>query len=220
MSPPPRDYTHQREQMVKKLAAAGIRDERVLHALRQVPRHLFVREHLWGQAYGEFALPLASGQTISQPWVVARMSELLDVDPAHKVLEIGTGSGYQTAVLARLARWVFSLERVGALARSAIQRMRELGVGNVKIQTFDGTIGWSEMAPFDRIMVTAAAPAAPQPLLDQLAPGGRLLLPEGTRDRQRLVIYDKDRFSALQRQEAEEVAFVPLVGRHGWATSD
>jgi protein-L-isoaspartate(D-aspartate) O-methyltransferase len=216
----PRDYVFQRDQMIKKLAERGIRDDRVLQAMRQVPRHQFVREHLWGQAYGDFALPLSAGQTISQPYVVARMSELLSVEPRHKVLEIGTGSGYQTAVLALLARWVFSLERVGELARAAIQRMRELGVGNVKIQTFDGTIGWSEMAPFDRILVTAAAPAAPQPLLDQLAPRGRLLLPEGTRERQRLVIYDKDRFGALQRQETDEVAFVPLIGRHGWSTSE
>jgi protein-L-isoaspartate(D-aspartate) O-methyltransferase len=213
---PPRDYTWQREQMVQKLADRGIRDARVLQAIRQVPRHRFVREHLWGQAYGDFALPLVSGQTISQPWIVARMSELLAVEPEHKVLEIGTGSGYQTAVLALLARWVFSLERVSALARLAIERLRELGVGNVKVQAFDGTIGWSEMAPFDRILVTAGAPAAPQPLLDQLAPGGRLLLPEGSLDEQRLVAYDKDRFGGLQRQEADAVAFVPLVGRFGW----
>jgi protein-L-isoaspartate(D-aspartate) O-methyltransferase len=212
----PRDYTFQREQMVLKLAEKGIRDPRVLQALRQVPRHRFVREHLWGQAYGDFALPLSSGQTISQPWIVARMSELLAVEPEHKVLEVGTGSGYQTAVLALLARWVFSLERVAALARGAIERMRELSLGNVKIQAFDGTVGWSEVAPFDRILVTAGAPAAPQPLLDQLAPGGRLLLPEGTLEEQRLVLYDKDRFGAFQRQEADGVAFVPLVGRFGW----
>jgi protein-L-isoaspartate(D-aspartate) O-methyltransferase len=181
-----------------------------------VPRHLFVRQHLWGQAYGEFALPLAAGQTISQPFVVARMSELLAVAPSHKVLEIGSGSGYQTAVLALLARWVFSLERVGELASQAIQRMRDLGIDNVKIQTFDGTVGWSEMAPYDRVLVTAAAPAAPPPLLEQLAAGGRLLLPEGEKKTQRLVLYTKDAAGGLQRQEAEEVAFVPRVGRHGW----
>jgi protein-L-isoaspartate(D-aspartate) O-methyltransferase len=212
----PRDYSWQREQMVQRLAERGIRDPRVLAAMRQVPRHRFVREHLAGQAYGEFALPLAAAQTISQPWVVARMSELLAVEAEHKVLEIGTGSGYQTAVLALLARWVFSLERVASLARGAIERMRELGVANVKIQAFDGTVGWSEVAPFDRILVTAGAPAAPQPLLDQLASGGRLLLPEGSRQEQRLVLYDKDRFGALRRQEADEVAFVPLLGRFGW----
>jgi protein-L-isoaspartate(D-aspartate) O-methyltransferase len=202
--------------MVQSLAARGIRDPRVLEAMRQVPRHLFVRDHLRGQAYGEYALPLAAGQTISQPFIVARMSELLAVEAEHRVLEIGTGSGYQTAVLARLARWVFSLERVGELARAAIQRMRELGIDNVKIQTFDGTVGWSEMAPYDRILVTAAAPVAPPPLLDQLAPGGRMLVPEGRRESQQLVLYTKDRFGALLRQEADSVAFVPLVGRHGW----
>jgi protein-L-isoaspartate(D-aspartate) O-methyltransferase len=206
--------------MVEQLSRRGIRDPRVLAAMRKVPRHRFVRQHLWGQAYGEFALPLAASQTISQPWVVARMSELLAVADEHKVLEIGTGSGYQTAVLAQLARWVFSLERVGELARQAIQRMRELEIENVKIQTFDGTVGWSEMAPYDRILVTAAAPVAPPPLLEQLAPGGRLLLPEGERKGQRLALYVKDRFGALERQEAEEVAFVPLVGRHGWKAAE
>jgi protein-L-isoaspartate(D-aspartate) O-methyltransferase len=202
--------------MVRQLASRGIRDARVLEAMRQVPRHLFVREHLRGQAYRDYALPLAAGQTISQPFVVARMSELLAVEADHKVLEIGTGSGYQTAVLALLARWVFSLERVGELARTAIQRMRDLELDNVKIQTFDGTVGWSEMAPYDRILVTAAAPVAPPPLLEQLAPGGRLLVPEGPRESQKLVLYTKDRFGELRRQEADDVAFVPLVGRHGW----
>jgi len=215
-----RAYAFQREQMVTKLAEKGIRDDRVLQAMRQVPRHRFVREHLWGQAYGDFALPLSAGQTISQPFVVARMSELLSVEPKHKVLEIGTGSGYQTAVLALLARWVFSLERVPELARTAIERMRELGVANVKIQAFDGTVGWSKDAPFDRILVTAAAPQAPQPLLDQLAPRGRLVVPEGSRDVQRLVVYDKDRFGELARQEMEEVAFVPLLGRYGWSPEE
>jgi protein-L-isoaspartate(D-aspartate) O-methyltransferase len=216
VSRPPGDYSYPRQRMVQNLATRGIRDPRVLEAMRQVPRHLFVREHLRGQAYRDYALPLSAGQTISQPFVVARMTELLAVEAGHKVLEIGTGSGYQTAVLAKLARWVFSLERVGELARSAIGRMRELGIANVKIQTFDGTVGWSEMAPYDRILVTAAAPVAPPPLLEQLAPGGRLLVPEGPRESQQLVLYTKDRFGALLRQGADSVAFVPLVGRHGW----
>jgi protein-L-isoaspartate(D-aspartate) O-methyltransferase len=212
----PIDYTYRRERLVEQLKRRGISDERVLAAMRRVPREKFVRDHLRGQAYGDFALPLSAGQTISQPWVVARMTEVLAVTPEHKVLEIGTGSGYQTAILALLARWVFSLERVGELARGAIQRMRELEIDNVKIQTFDGTVGWSEMAPYDRILVTAGAPAVPPPLIDQLAPNGRLVVPEGPRASQRLVLYSKDRFGALQRQEAEEVAFVPLLGRHGW----
>ena len=220
MTRPAGDYAYTRERMVKQLAKRGISDERVLAAMRRVPRHLFVRDHLWGQAYGDFALPLAAGQTISQPWIVARMSEVLAVAPEHKVLEIGTGSGYQTAVLALLARWVFSLERVGELARAAIQRMRDIGLDNVKIQTFDGTVGWSEMAPYDRILVTAGAPVVPPPLLEQLAPGGRLVVPEGPRSSQKLALYVKDRFGELQRQETDAVAFVPLVGRHGWQQED
>ena len=214
------DYAYPRDRMVKQLAKRGISDERVLQAMRRVPRHLFVREHLWGQAYGDFALPLAAGQTISQPWIVARMTEVLAVAPEHKVLEIGTGSGYQTAVLALLARWVFSLERVGELARAAIGRMRDMKLDNVKIQTFDGTVGWSEMAPYDRILVTAGAPAVPPPLLEQLAPNGRLVVPEGPRASQKLALYVKDRFGELQRQEADAVAFVPLVGRHAWKAED
>ena len=142
------DYAVQRERMVRELIAArGVRDERVLAALRKTPRHLFVKDHLRSQAYGDHALPIGSAQTISQPYIVARMSELLEVGPEHSVLEIGTGSGYQTAVLALLARRVYSLERVPELAQAAIPRMRQLGFDNVKIQVFDGTVGWSEWAP-------------------------------------------------------------------------
>jgi protein-L-isoaspartate(D-aspartate) O-methyltransferase len=215
-SPRERDYSYQRRHLVEQLRRKGIADERVLAAIGSVPRHEFVRAHLAGQAYKDFALPLSDGQTISQPYVVARMTELLEVGPTHRVLEIGTGSGYQTAVLAGLARWVFSLERVGDLARRAIQRIRELGYENVKIQIFDGTVGWSEMAPFDRILVTAGAPAAPAPLLEQLAPRGRMVIPEGDRLEQRLVVYEKTPRGNLRRTEGEGVAFVPLVGRHGW----
>ncbi len=205
-----------RERMVRELVEArGVHDARVLAAMREVPRHLFVRNLLMTQAYSDHALPIGEAQTISQPYVVARMTELLDVGSEHKVLEIGTGSGYQTAILARLARWVYSLERLPDLAHQAIRRMRQLGVLNVKIQAFDGTVGWSEVAPFDRILVTAGAPSAPKPLLDQLAPRGKLLIPEGDRHRQRLVLYEKIA-SRVRRLEGEEVAFVPLVGRHGW----
>jgi protein-L-isoaspartate(D-aspartate) O-methyltransferase len=170
---------------------------------------------LRSQAYGDHALPIGAQQTISQPYVVARMTELLAVEPGHSVLEVGTGSGYQTAILSRLARWVFSLERIPDLAHNAIDRMRSLGFENVKIQTFDGTVGWSDMAPFDRILVTAGAPKAPQPLIDQLRSGGRLLIPEGGRVEQRLVVYRKLR-QGVRRSEGEAVMFVPLVGRHGW----
>ncbi|HRC85757.1 MAG TPA: protein-L-isoaspartate(D-aspartate) O-methyltransferase [Thermoanaerobaculia bacterium] len=211
-----KDYTLRREAMVRdQIAARGIRDPRLLEAMRQIPRHEFVPEHLAIQSYGDHALPIGGGQTISQPYVVARMTELLALEPGHKVLEIGTGSGYQTAILALLARWVFSLERVPELAKTAIERMRKLGLQNVKIQVFDGTVGWSDMAPFDRILVTAGAPRAPQPLLDQLSVGGRMVIPEGDRGSQRLVTYDKTE-EGLVRQEGEPVAFVPLLGRHGW----
>ena len=212
----PAGYEYLRERMVRDLIEGrGVRDPRVLEAMRQIPRHLFVPDHLGGQAYGDHALPIGSEQTISQPYVVARMSELANVSPEHSVLEIGTGSGYQTAVLARLARWVYSLERIGSLARQAIENTRELGLENVKIQAFDGTVGWSEFAPFDRIIVTAGAPGAPQPLLDQLAVGGLLLIPEGSREGQQLVTYRKLK-RAVRRVETDEVSFVPLIGRHGW----
>jgi protein-L-isoaspartate(D-aspartate) O-methyltransferase len=211
------DFAHQRERMVRDLIAArGIKDERVLAAMRSVPRHLFVKEHLRTQAYGDHALPIGAAQTISQPYIVARMTELLEVGPEHSVLEIGTGSGYQTAILAQLGRRVYSLERIAELAQQAIPRMRQLGLDNVKVQVFDGTVGWSEWAPYDRILVTAGAPKVPEPLLDQLAPGGTLLIPEGQLNVQRLMIYRKSARGELRRREGEEVAFVPLVGRHGW----
>ncbi|HUF78504.1 MAG TPA: protein-L-isoaspartate(D-aspartate) O-methyltransferase [Thermoanaerobaculia bacterium] len=211
-----RRRAHDRERMVREhVEARGVRDPRVLQALREVPRHRFVREHLERKAYGDFALPIEGGQTISQPFVVARMTELLAVEAHHRVLEIGTGSGYQAAVLARLARWVWSLERLPELARLAIARLRALGVENVKVQVFDGSLGWAEAAPFDRILVTAAAPGTPETLLGQLGEGGRLVVPEGSREAQRLVVYRRVG-ERVDREQGEEVAFVPLVGRHGW----
>lgn len=194
----------------------GIEDQRVLEAMAAVKRHLFVSDHLRRQAYGDFALPTEADQTISQPFVVARMTEMLRPSSGHSVLEVGTGSGYQTAILAELAGRVYSLERIGSLARQAIARISELGYQNVKIQTFDGTIGWKEAAPFDRILVTAGAPGAPEPLLEQLAVGGTLVVPEGDRERQKLVSYRKLRSGGFKRDEGEAVAFVPLVGRFGW----
>jgi protein-L-isoaspartate(D-aspartate) O-methyltransferase len=211
------DYAVQRERMVRDLVAGrGIKDQRVLAAMRRVPRHLFVRDHLRSQAYGDHALPIGAAQTISQPYIVARMTELLELAPHHSVLEIGTGTGYQTALLAVLARRVYSLERIAELAQQAIPRIRQLGFENVKIQVFDGSVGWSEWAPYDRILVAAGAPKVPEPLLEQLAPGGSLLIPEGERQAQRLVLYRKSARGELRRKEGEEVGFVPLVGRHGW----
>jgi protein-L-isoaspartate(D-aspartate) O-methyltransferase len=209
-------HRYQRDRLVSDLRRRGIRDEAVLEAIRAVPRHLFVEDHLQAQAYRDNALPIREGQTISQPWVVARMTELLQVDPTCSVLEIGTGSGYQTAVLAHLARVVYSIERIASLAREAIQRMRRLGLQNVKIHVFDGTSGWSEAAPYDRILVTAGAPAVPPRLLEQLKPGGRLVVPEGDREAQFLTVYEKGRTGRVQRRQGEAVAFVPLIGREGW----
>lgn len=210
-------FTGVRDRMIREMIAArGVKDERVLAAVRKVPRHLFVKDHLRAQAYGDHALPIGSAQTISQPYIVARMTELLEVGKDHSVLEIGTGSGYQTAILAMLARRVYSLERIAELAREAIPRMRQLGLDNVKIQVFDGTVGWSEWAPYDRILVTAGAPEVPKPLLEQLASGGILVIPEGQLNSQKLVVYRKSARGGLRRIEGEEVAFVPLLGRHGW----
>lgn len=208
-------YSYPRRQMVELLEKRGIRDRRVLEAMGSIPRHEFVPEHVRTRAYGDHALPIGASQTISQPYIVARMSELLTVKPEHSVLEIGTGSGYQTAILASLARRVYSLERVNALARQAIQRIRDIGFDNVKIQTFDGTVGWSDVAPFDRIMVTAGSPKAPPPLLEQLRVGGRLLIPEGDRSEQVLVMYRKLR-QGVRRSVEDPVKFVPLIGRFGW----
>ncbi len=172
-------YAYQRERMVRDLERRGIADARVLEAMRSVPRHLFVRDQFLAKAYGNYTLPIGAAQTLSQPYIVARMTELLAIQPAHRVLEIGTGSGYQTAVLASLARWVYSMERIPELARAAIQRMRDLKLDNVKIQAFDGTVGWAKAAPFDRILVAAGAPAAPAPLLEQLAVGRPAPPPRG-----------------------------------------
>lgn len=212
-------YKYSRQRMIDKhIKGRGIVDLRVLDVMSQVPRHIFVRENLRSQAYGDHALPTEQGQTISQPYIVARMTELLDVRAEHSVLEIGTGSGYQTIVLAYLARVVYSLERIPELARKAIERTRLFQLDNVKIQAFDGTVGWSEWAPYDRILVTAGAPELPRPLMDQLKPDGRLVIPEGPRNRQKLVVYDKHGDS-FERHEMEAVTFVPLVGRYGWEAS-
>lgn len=209
-------YEYQRQRMVRRhIESRGVKNPRVLEVMRQVPRHLFVREHLQSQAYGDFALPIEKQQTISQPYIVARMTELLDVGAEHSVLEIGTGSGYQTLILGYLARRVYSLERVALLARKAIERMRLFPLDNIKIQAFDGTVGWSDVGPFDRILVTAGAPSVPKPLLEQLKMGGKMVIPEGDRQMQHLTVYSKTA-RGIERQVVEPVAFVPLIGRHGW----
>ncbi|MGH9903543.1 MAG: protein-L-isoaspartate(D-aspartate) O-methyltransferase, partial [Pyrinomonadaceae bacterium] len=194
-----------------------VRDRRVLDAMRRVPREAFVAPGFEEFAYEDGALPIAEGQTISQPYIVARMSELLEVDKDSRVLEIGAGSGYQTAVLARVAGQVYAIERIADLAREAQARIRALGIYNATVKCFDGTLGWSAHAPYDAILVAAGGPDAPEPLLQQLKVGGRLVLPIGaTRESQRLVrVVRTER--GYEREDHGACAFVPLIGRYGWA---
>ena len=198
-----------RDRLVDRLRDNGIADERVLNAIRTVPRHLFVDEALAMRAYEDTALPIGHGQTISQPWVVAKMTEaLLQVAPS-RVLEIGTGSGYQAAVLAALGLEVHTVERIGELLRTARKRFRQLGL-NVRSKHDDGRIGWPENGPFDAILVTAGAPAVVDALTDQLAPGGRLIAPVGGATSQVLLQIDRAADGRLEQRELAPVVFVPL----------
>ena len=198
-----------RDRLVDRLRDNGIADERVLNAIRTVPRHLFVDEALAMRAYEDTALPIGHGQTISQPWVVAKMTEaLLQVAPS-RVLEIGTGSGYQAAVLAALGLEVHTVERIGELLRTARKRFRQLGM-NVRSKHDDGRIGWPENGPFDAILVTAGAPAVVDALTNQLAPGGRLIAPVGGATSQVLLQIDRAADGRLEQRELAPVVFVPL----------
>jgi len=209
----PEDEAEARERMVRfQMEDRGIRDKRVLAALRAIPRHLFVPEDVRPFAYHDTPLPIGYGQTISQPYIVAYMTELLEVQPGMTVLEIGTGSGYQAAVLARLARRVYTVEIVPELARSAAALLRKLGAANVVCRTGDGYRGWPEHAPFDRIILTAAPPEVPRALLDQLKPGGRLVAPVGASAwDQELIAIEKDTHGRLKRRGVLPVRFVPMV---------
>jgi protein-L-isoaspartate(D-aspartate) O-methyltransferase len=192
-----------------------IRDERVLAAMERIPRHKFVPEALRSHAYGDHALPIECDQTISQPFIVARQTELLEVTRDDRVLEIGAGTGYQTAVLAAVAGQVFALERIPELARAAQNRLRELGIYNATIKCFDGTFGWNEFAPYRGILVAAASPEIPQPLVDQLAVGGRLVIPVGPESEQRLMRVTKTA-DGVSTEDFGACQFVKLIGRHGW----
>lgn len=198
-----------------QLVTRGIRDGRVLDAMRKVPRHLFVGESLWYSAYDDMALPIGEGQTISQPYMVAVMTELLDLKGEERVLEIGTGSGYQAAVLAELAREVYTVERIAALSERAAETLRVLGYENVHLRVGDGTLGWPEAGPFDRILITAGAPDVPEPLWEQLSEGGIVLAPVGDRFSQQLLKVMK-RKGRLSREFHTPCVFVPLVGKFGW----
>ena len=205
-----------RERMVQtQLVPRGIRDPKVLYAMRKVPRHLFVEEALQNQAYGDFPLPIGEQQTISQPYIVAFMTEALELIGEEKVLEIGTGCGYQAAILAELAPEVFSIERIHILASHARRTLESLRYFNVNIKVGDGTLGWPEEAPFDAIIVTAAAPAIPRPLLDQLAMGGRLVIPVGDLHSQTLEVVHKTP-EGLKHDYRGGCRFVKLIGSYGW----
>ena len=201
-----------RDRLIERLRANGISDERVLNALRAVPRHLFIDEALATRAYEDTALPIGHGQTISQPWVVAKMTQtLLDAEKQPvRVLEIGTGSGYQAAILAALGLEVFTVERIGDLLRTARKRFRTLGF-NIRTKHDDGRIGWPELAPFDAIIVTAAAPSLVDALTAQLAPGGTLVAPVGASGGQSLVRLRKDDTGAIDEAQLAPVVFVPLL---------
>lgn len=193
-----------------------IADTKVLDVMRRLPRHLFVPEALRAQAYKDNALPIASGQTISQPFIVARMTEILDLNRRDKVLEIGAGTGYQTAVLAALSRSVFSVERLPNLAADARDRLKRLGIYNVSLKTDDGTVGWEAYTPYDAILVAAGGPEIPHPLINQLKVGGRLVIPVGIGQKNQNLVRVIKTETGIETQDFGPCAFVPLIGEHGW----
>lgn len=212
----PNDYRFARERMVKKqLSPREITDQGVLKVMGEIPRHLFMEEALVGEAYSDHPLPIGHKQTISQPYIVALMTQALELTGKGKTLEIGTGSGYQTAILAELSEKVYTIERVRPLMEKARTLLAELGYTNILFKAFDGTLGWKEFEPFDTIIVTAGAPKVPQPLLDQLAEGGRIIVPIGDRFSQELIeiVREEDRF---KEENLGGCRFVDLVGAHGW----
>lgn len=206
----------QREDMIHwQLIRRGVVDKRLLDVMENLPRHLFVPPNCRDSAYEDRPLPIGDGQTISQPYIVGLMTSLLALMGTETVLEIGTGSGYQTAILARLAKMVHTVERNLSLARQAQATLHQIGIGNVAIHPGDGSLGWPDAAPYQAIIVTAAAPAVPQPLLDQLTDGGRLVIPVGARRRQSLELWQRKGEDYTHRSILP-VAFVPLIGKHGW----
>jgi protein-L-isoaspartate(D-aspartate) O-methyltransferase len=221
MSTAPDDLAEKRERMLRmQLADRGVRDRRVLDAMRQVPRERFVEpgsEHL---AYEDFPLAIGQGQTISQPYIVAAMIEAAEVAPTDTVLEVGAGSGYAMAVLSCVATQVCGIERHPALAAQARERLRALGCANVELVVGDGSRGWPGARLFDAILVSAAGPDVPEPLRRQLAPGGRLVMPIGQTGQQRLVRVRRIGPDEFEQEAAEAVSFVPLIGAHGWAEGD
>lgn len=211
------EMTMQRLRMVEKLRDHyKIADERVLEAMAALPRHLFVSEALQSQAYKDNALPIAGGQTISQPFIVARMTELLELKGSEKVLEIGAGSGYQTAILAALCRKVFAIERLPNLVDDAIRRLQTLGFRNFSLKAGDGTEGWSTYMPYDAVLIAAGGPEIPKPLVQQLKTGGRMVMPLGEDQRRQTLIRVTRTEAGFETENFGPCAFVPLIGEHGW----
>jgi protein-L-isoaspartate(D-aspartate) O-methyltransferase len=214
------DFKELREHMVRtQLVPRGIKDERVLEAVRKVPRHLFVDESMQYRAYDDMALSIGEGQTISQPYMVAVMTELLELKGHERVLEVGTGSGYQAAVLSELAKEVYTIERIAALAERTEERFRSLGYHNIHIRVADGTLGWPEEAPFDGIIVTAGTPKVPDPLSEQLSENGILVAPVGDRFSQQLIKMKKIK-GTIKEEYHTPCVFVPLIGKYGWHGED
>ena len=212
------DFPKARLKMVEEqIVSRGIKDAKLIAAVKKIPRHLFVEEALQNQAYSDHPLPIGEKQTISQPYMVALMTEALLLSGKEKVLEIGTGSGYQTAILAELSEKVFSIERIRSLAIRARKLLYELGYFNVEIKIFDGTFGWIEERPFDAIIVTAGSPDIPQPLIDQLAMGGRLVIPVGDAIVQDLFRVTKVE-EGIKKEDLGGCRFVKLIGKYGWET--
>ena len=210
------DFAKARSKMVEdQITLRGIKDARLIAAMKEIPRHLFVEEALQSQAYTDHPLPIGEKQTISQPYMVALMTEALLLTGKEKVLEIGTGSGYQTAILAEMCEKVFSVERIRPLAVRARKLLYELGYFNVEIKIFDGTFGWMEESPFDAILVTAGSPDIPQPLVDQIAIGGRLVIPVGDAFVQDLFRVTKTE-EGVKREDLGGCRFVKLIGKYGW----
>jgi protein-L-isoaspartate(D-aspartate) O-methyltransferase len=209
-------FERERQRMVdEQLVRRGITDERVLAVMRRVPRHLFVEEAFRERAHGDHPLPIGQGQTISQPYIVALMTTLLGLSGREKVLEVGTGSGYQTAVLAGLARRVCSIERIAALALRARAVLEGLGYANVWVRVGNGTLGWLDEAPYDRILVTAGGPSVPPPLFEQLVEGGRMVLPLGDQTSQTLTLVENVG-GQMRTRGCGDCSFVPLVGKYAW----
>jgi protein-L-isoaspartate(D-aspartate) O-methyltransferase len=211
------EYNAKRQKMVEtQLVSRGIKDSRVLAAMKKVPRHLFLDEALWPDAYEDHPLPIGEKQTISQPYIVALMTEVLNLKGNEKILEIGTGSGYQAAILAELAEQVYSIERIPSIAKRARRVLDDLKYSNIVITIGDGTLGWKEYSPYDGIIVTAASPYPPKTLLEQLKVGGRLIIPIGDEFTQDLTLYRRDNEFDYSKESYGGCRFVKLVGEHGW----